>query len=102
MSWAKLNHLLPEPQCSTRTENGVFTISNWKDPRPQPTMAEIDAVTDADVDADIEKLEEDNFNWDGIMQTIAKAFHNHENRLRALEGKQPINLRQVVKALRKL
>ena len=46
MSWKKLNFLVPEPLC--RTHDGVVT--EWSDPRPQPTQAEIDAVTEADAD----------------------------------------------------
>lgn len=45
MSWRKLNHLVPEPQC--RTDEGIIT--EWKDSRPQPSQAEIDAVSEADV-----------------------------------------------------
>jgi len=49
-----------------------------------------------------EQEREDNFTFDGVMLTIAKAFLNHENRIRSLEGKQPVTLKQLIKALRAL
>ena len=45
---------------------------------------------------------EDNFTFDGVMLVIAKALHNHENRLRALEGRQEVTLKQLIQALRLL
>ena len=98
MNWRKLNHICPEPQC--RTKNGVIT--EWTDSRPQPTDAEIDAVDIVDVEAVEAQKEEDNFNFPDVMITIAKALHYQQNQIRALEGKQPITLKQVVKALRQL
>jgi len=49
-----------------------------------------------------QRVGDDNFTFDGVMLVIAKAFHNHENRVRALEGKSSLTLKQVVAALRKL
>ena len=46
--------------------------------------------------------EEAEFNFEGVLLTIAKAFHNHENRIRKTEGKAPVTLRQVIKKLRQL
>ncbi len=98
MSWRKLNYLVPNPQC--RTDDGVIT--EWTDARLQPTDTEINAVLESDIQAIESQAEEDNFNFPDVMKTIAKAFHNHENRIRALEGKQSVTKRQVIKALRKL
>lgn len=98
MIWSKLNTLVPEPKC--RIKDGV--IYDWTDTRPQPTMEQINAVTPADISAAENQEAEDNFNFTDVMKTIAKALHNHENRLRALEGKPDITLRQVVSAIRKL
>jgi len=39
---------------------------------------------------------------DSVLLLIAKALHNHENRIRALEGKGPVTLKQVISAIRKL
>ena len=46
MTWEKLNVLVPEPDCDT--DDGVITA--WRDARPQPTQAAIDAVTQTQVD----------------------------------------------------
>ena len=46
MTWEKLNVLVPEPDCDT--DDGVITV--WRDARPQPTQAAIDAVTQTQVD----------------------------------------------------
>ncbi len=47
MTWQKLNVLVPDPDCDT--DDGVITA--WRDARPQPTQAAIDAVTQTQVDA---------------------------------------------------
>jgi len=98
MNWRSLNHLCPEPQCSTK--DGVIT--DWNDSRPQPTAAEIDAVRIQDIKDTESQVEEDNFSFPGVMVTIAKALHNHENRIRALEGRPEITLGQTIRAIRAL
>lgn len=50
----------------------------------------------------LEQEKEDSMAFDNVLITIAKALHNHENRIRELEGKQPVTLRQLIKALRQL
>ena len=42
------------------------------------------------------------FSADRLKLIIAKALHNHENRIRTLEGKPSVTLQQVIDALRKL
>lgn len=39
---------------------------------------------------------------DSALNIIAKAFLNHENRIRVLEGKPAITFKQLINALRKL
>jgi hypothetical protein len=46
MTWEQLNVLVPNPDCDT--DDGVVTA--WRDARPEPTQAAIDAVTQAQVD----------------------------------------------------
>ena len=46
MSWEQINVLVPLPDCDT--EDGVITI--WRDARPEPTQAAIDAVTQTQID----------------------------------------------------
>lgn len=99
--WQKLNHLLPDPQCRTKGNQ----IIEWTDARPQPTDDEINAVLDADVQAAIDDALLDRLEGDGsndVLLIIAKAFHNHENRIRALEGDPAVTLRQVIAALKAL
>jgi len=45
MIWAKLNVLVPDPQCTINGEE----IIEWNDTRPQPSQSEIDAVTSAQI-----------------------------------------------------
>lgn len=49
-----------------------------------------------------QQAREDNFNFNGVMLTIAKGFLNHENRIRDLEGSPHITLKQLITALRNL
>jgi len=82
------------------TQTGVQTVTPL-------TPSELSDVADR-VEAELEQraaeqqASEDTFSFDGVMLTIAKALHNHENRLRVLEGKGSLTLKQVVKALRSL
>ena len=46
MSWEQINVLVPLPDCDT--DGGVITA--WRDARPEPTQAEIDAVTQTQID----------------------------------------------------
>jgi len=46
MTWEQLNVLVPNPDCDT--DGGVVTA--WRDVRAEPTQAQIDAVTQAQVD----------------------------------------------------
>jgi len=71
------------------------------------TQVELDAAAQATQQEADDKVisdqeREDNFTFDNVMITIAKAFHNHENRLRDLESKPHITLKQLVTALRQL
>jgi hypothetical protein len=100
--WRKLNYLVPEPQC--RTRDGA--ILEWSDARPQPTDTEINAIDIADVDAADAAAQEAselaNFNHEGVLLTIAKGFHELENRVRVLEGRPAVTLQQVIQALKAL
>jgi hypothetical protein len=80
--WRKLNYLVPDPQC--RTKEGVIT--EWTDARPQPTQAEIDAVSMSDVN-DKEKADrkEDKAKTDkAMLETIANLTSTPYNDVKAL------------------
>lgn len=98
--WQKLNFLLPDPQC--RTKGDAITV--WDDVRPQPTDAAVLAVPDATVQAVLDDAKNDRLDADvdDVLLVIAKAFHNHENRIRALESLPPVTLRQVIASLKTL
>jgi len=55
----------------------------------------------SELDAEVQ-AEEDSMAFPNVLLTIAKALHNHENRLRMQEGKPSVTLRQVIKFLRTL
>jgi hypothetical protein len=67
--WRKLNYLVPEPQCHTKEDQ----IIEWTDARPQPTQAEIDAVSMSDVnDAEKDARKEGKAKTDkAMLETIA-------------------------------
>lgn len=73
---------------------------------PDVTQAALDAALLAydDVIAKQEdsQAEEDNMEFPNVLVTIAKGLHNHENRIRVLEGRASVTLRQLVSALREL
>lgn len=94
----KLNFLVPDPQCKT-VDNAIV---EWSDTRARPTDDEINAIDMADVEAkEAEDLEE-KMEIPDVHVVIAKGLLDHENRIRALEGKKPVKLKQLIKAIRKL
>jgi hypothetical protein len=98
VSWRKLNYLVPSPQCKTR--DGVVT--EWSDARSQPSQAEIDAVDEADVVQSETDAQDSSFDFPGVLVTILKALHNHEVRIRTIEGRESRTLREVARMLRNL
>jgi hypothetical protein len=124
--WRKLNHLIPEPQCSTKGTKQLVDpeaheaavlelgedapapdvndglITKWHDVRPQPTRREIFEVDMADVEATELAHQENNFEIKNAIKQLAKAAFIHENKFRAIEGKAPITFRQFVKGVNKL
>lgn len=94
----KLHVLLPDAQAEI--QDGIIT--EWFDERPQPTYAEINAVSDEDA-ADFDNdREEDRNGFQRNIKALAQATWKQENRLRALEGKSPVTFRRFLGALRKL
>jgi hypothetical protein len=47
--WNRIHFLVPDPQC--RTSNDDFETIVWNDGRTQPTEAELNAVTRAQIDS---------------------------------------------------
>lgn len=86
-------------ECAVRPEGKVLG-DNWQTDPLNPAVCWRDK-TQTEIDAE-EQETEDNMSFDNVLITVAKGLHNHENRIRALEGKQPITLRQLIKGLRKL
>lgn len=86
-------------KCAARPEGRVLA-SGWQtDPLDSATCWR--DKTQAEIDAE-EQVKEDNLEFDDVLKTLAKGLHNHENRIRALEGSPSVTLRQVIKALRAL
>ena len=61
-----------------------------------PTQAEVDALTTAQLDA---SQREKGFHIDTLL---ARALFNHENRIRALAGQQPVTIVQFISVLKQL
>jgi hypothetical protein len=93
----KLEYLVPNPQC-TIVDGEVI---DWFDQRPQPTQEELDAVSTPEIDAVIEQ-EENELSFKGALVKLAKATWNQENRIRVLEGKPEVTLRQFIQAVKGL
>ena len=98
MSWRKLNYLVPDPDCDTK--GGAIT--EWRDARPQPTDAEIAAVSIADVEQREQEENEDNFRVEDHAKILARVAWNHENRIRVIEGRPEIAFRQFVRAVKNI
>lgn len=97
----------PGVRCSCRDTEGDGILRIVEFDGAMPTQAEQDLWTQEyqDYIASDQYLDEkanDEFSNNDVLKIIAKAFLNHENRLRALEGKNSITLTQLLSALRKL
>jgi hypothetical protein len=74
-----------------------------RDYTPEEAAEAIARQTQAAADEVIRaQIEEDNFTHEGVMLTIAKGFHDHENRIRVLESRPTVTLQQVITALKAL
>jgi hypothetical protein len=101
--WAKLNYLVPEPQCSMKEIDGTLQITEWKDQRPQPSDSEIDNVT---TEQAISQIEDD----EAINSLYSRKFNNVllevvlglENRVRTLEGSNTITQTEFITYLKDL
>ncbi len=84
---------------SCRTYKELF--DTWEDETVLPTEQElIDAEPAAIlVQQDREAAE---FDFEGVLLVIAKAFHNINNRVRVIEGKSEWTLSRTIKELRQL
>jgi len=96
--WRKLNHLVPEPDCDTDDN----AITEWRDARPQPTDAEINAVNLSAVQAKEDNDKEERGEFQGAIIQITKALRLIVNKQRVADGKTPLTMKQYIKALRAL
>lgn len=87
-------------ECTKRPDGHVLTGGWQDDPMNASVCWREKTSQEIDDDEDIEVS--NGFNKDKILKIIAKAFLNHENRVRVLESKSPITLSQLITALRKL
>ncbi len=93
--WRRLNHLVPEPQCST----GADRIIEWHDVRPQPSRETMAAVDLADVEVSEQDAADEQGNVPSqrhLIRFMWKMFNN----IRVLEGKQPVAWKVFVKQMR--
>lgn len=83
--WQKLNHLVPEPDCSTRGEE----ITEWRDVRPQPTNVTINAVSQTAVDARI-ATEVFDKEVEGFSSAMKAIFDQLEDEIPGFQGRVKI------------
>ncbi len=93
--WRKLNHLVPEPQCSTRGNN----ITEWHDTRTMPTYDELAAVLIADVEVSEQDVADERGEVPSqrhMLRLLWKMF----NSIRVLESKPPIAWKNFIRRIR--
>lgn len=101
--WQKLNYLVPEPQCNMKGTGGILHIVNWKDERTQPTDAEIDAVTDEEVEAkELDDRAVCELSSNKVNQVLLEIILGLENRVRTLEGGKGMTQTEFVTYLKDL
>jgi len=102
--WKKLNHLVPEPKCMMwEDDNRELQIIEWKDVRQRPSDAQIDAVTEQEVnEGEKDKEVESVVSGDKHKKFILEICLAQENRIRALEGSPALTKAQYRKDLKDL
>ena len=96
-SWLKLNVLVPEPKC--RTAGG--RVIEWLDTRPQPTIEEINAVTDQQVYAnELDKEADNSIESTKFNRFLFNVLYTLNEEIRALKGQGAITKTQFKKALK--
>ncbi len=98
--WQKLNYLVTEPKCRMKTIDGELQIVEWKDPRPQPTNAEIDVVSDTLAQEKVNRASATNdIQGAGFNKVFMDKLFELENRVRIIEGGQPITQPEFIDGL---
>lgn len=89
--WQKLNYLVPEPQCRTKNNQ----IIEWTDSRVQPTDAEINVITDGQVeDSELDKEANGALENEKVKRLLFEINFEQENRMRVLESRPTITKAQ--------
>ena len=86
--------------CIVRDDGAGPVVEQWNLPNSPPTDAEIDAQL-TQIDAFMANATKDN-ELASLPIGARKLLFNHENRIRALEGKIPLTLAQFIVAYRLL
>jgi hypothetical protein len=86
-----------------RTIDGELRILEWTDERQQPSDEEIDAVSDQDAEDKILDTEaEQVFSFGKMAKLQFEVYLKQENRIRILEGKDPLTRGQFTTGLKDL
>lgn len=92
----KILHLVPDAIFINYEDEVV----DWLDARPQPSQAELDIVTDAEVlESELDKEAVNQIETKKFNRFLFEIHFNQENRVRVLEGKIAITKQQYKDAL---
>jgi hypothetical protein len=102
--YERFNILVPNPQVCIMTLNDYDTRV-WNDTRPEPTLAQVLAVTQVQLDADLINPDNGNIDWVKMQKLNFQVNYDQESRMRVIETtlgiavKNPITKAQYLTAL---
>lgn len=88
--WGRLNALVPNPDCDTRNED--YELIVWRDARAQPTIPELEAVTQAQIDNQVRDQQADSINELKAIKAVLFAVADRMGVARATLGQEARNI----------
>lgn len=96
--YARFNVRVPNPRVAIYTLND-YDSRVWNDTRPEPTLEQVLAVTQTQLDAELLNPDNGNIDWGKMLKLLFQLNYDQESRLRVLEGKAAITKAQYLNAL---
>ena len=96
--YERFNVIVLNPQVVIYVKDDYDT-REWNDSRPEPTLAQVLAVTQAQLDAELINPDNGDIDMHKILKLLFQMNYDQECRMRVLEGKTEITKAQYLTAL---
>jgi hypothetical protein len=96
--YERFSVLVPNPLVAIMALNDYDTRV-WNDTRPEPTLAQVLAVTQTQLDAELLNMDSNTVDMKKTGKLLFQINYDQESRMRVLEGKPAITKAQYLTAL---